>query len=215
MVSKSGHIVLYGITAGHALQDLGQPEQDLVLAHLCHGGCSVPAQENEGIGIESSVVVKGEHREHEDESEDEDSDLDADLDPGLFQSSDSAQQGSDAWSLPVTHRKFEAPTVIGSVLKPLLVRSKDVPAEYYDWALFETSEYAGNKIAFMNKASIRLSTRGPGNMGVRPVAIMSGTGSKKGRLLPEPGRILVGPGEAFVETHMLTVDDPASKPLKL
>ncbi len=63
-----------------------------------------------------------------------------------------------------------------------------------------------NKLGFDNKANITLSKKLPGATGTRPVVMLSGSGIKKGRLLAERGRILLGRGEEFVDSYMLIVD---------
>jgi hypothetical protein len=105
---------------------------------------------------------------------------------------------------------FDTPDILGSIIEP--ARAKDFEGgPCYDWALFKTSKYEMNKLDFDAMARITLSQRLPGSTGPRSVVMISGSGTKQGRLSSESGRLLLGDGEEFVDTYMLMVEGDPGK----
>ncbi|KAK7430684.1 hypothetical protein QQZ08_002728 [Neonectria magnoliae] len=189
IVTEIGDVQCYGMTVGHALQEL----------------------------YNSDAFDDEEYDNEKDDSDDEDSDdndsIDTDdnsdisHDPSLMRSlTDSPSSGS---SVGPSSWGFLEPLTIGEIVEPSM-RTTEV-AHYYDWALFrllDASRYELNKLLSEERASITLTKRAPGETGRRSVCMMAGhTAVKKGHLLPSPGRIVINPGRDFVDSYMITIDD--------
>lgn len=184
VVTKTGDIELYGITAGHLLQPLVDgPER----------GHESDEESNDERGQESDG-----------ESED-----DSDVEFGIMADDSEHKAVLESWY-------FKAPTVVGGLahsadVKISLQNSPDGRERYYDWALFHLSNYMENRLTVDTKAKIALSNKQPGDTGRRSIYMVSAsTGIKTGELLPEPGSIVLRPGQELVATHIINIDDGQS-----
>jgi len=189
VLTRAGDVQLYGITAGHALHDLGTDIK--------------PNEEDYKTGLNDGNIAS--------DLEGDESDVELDLSPcwtSLPMKDETS--GVQSWN-------FDAPVVIGTILNPANAQRHGTGAgsakKYYDWALFETVEYEMNEIQLDRKAMITVTKREPGYTGTRPVYILSGsTDCKVGELRAEPGSILLGPGQEFVETYLVAVKRENGKP---
>ncbi|CAM1510077.1 Fc.00g004120.m01.CDS01 [Cosmosporella sp. VM-42] len=187
VVTNDGHIQCYGITAGHVLQDLHEEHDDK---------SNRPLESNS---------------DSEDDSMDTDDDSEIELDSVMSDFITDALPPSsliepDSWA-------FDGPFVLGEIIDPLTRPSLAEATRCYDWALFSpvksgdgTSQYM-NKLVSDARATIALSERRPGMTGNRSVSIMAGESVKKGHLLSSPGRIIIEPGQDFIDTYVITIDE--------
>lgn len=118
------------------------------------------------------------------------------------------------WSFRHT---FSEPRMIGKEL--ILARQENTHGDlgYFDWALFTLSSYQMNCLNGQERNRLTISDKSPGMTGMRRVFVMNGSSQpgnqRAGTLSSEAGRIILGPGEEFVDTYMLTVDKGPGKVL--
>lgn len=182
VVTEKGDVKLYGITAGHAVEEWDNNE------------------------FESSLEATDDHGDDTEQQTPEDSDMDMDLFMIDIPPEVGSGDGKESWH-------FAEPLVLGSVITHASAATTDAihhNDQCYDWALFETSVYKSNHLPYYLVPEIPevvLSQREPGTTGDRSIYMISGSGFKRGQLTSTPGRILLGSGEEFVTTYMLTIHD--------
>ncbi|KAI0894143.1 hypothetical protein F4806DRAFT_132327 [Annulohypoxylon nitens] len=182
VVTEKGDVKLYGVTAGHAVEEWDNNE------------------------FESSLEGTDDHGDDTEQPTPEDSDMDMDLFMIDIPPEVGSDDGKESWHFAeplvlgsiITHAS--APTTDA-------IHHND---QCYDWALFETSVYKSNHLPYCLVPEIPevvLSQREPGTTGDRTIYMISDSGFKWGQLTSTPGRILLGSGEEFVTTYMLMIHD--------
>ncbi|KAF3064579.1 hypothetical protein GL218_01954 [Daldinia childiae] len=184
IVTERGDIELLGMTAGHSLHEWDH-NVDAYVSNITN---------NEDI--ESS----------------EDSDDSEDYEESGYESGD-ARDG--VHSDPVLNLEYSKDSpwpchdllIAGQVVELPRADILPQPRKYYDWALFKTKICKMNRVpADISVDILDVSQKRPGATGTRDVLVLSGSaGCKKGSLLGEPGRILLGDGEQFVDAFMITL----------
>ncbi len=206
VVTNEGKIRIHGITAGHALQELedgteiedspsGVEGKDPVL--LLHRNIE-PDLECIGLVEENDDDLLAPLADQTEYADADDDESNTDLGYCLIREEHVSQAATEPWS-------FATPTHIGSVI--CASGSRDNRSGFYDWALFETSDYVANKLPTQTMATLVLSHRIPGATGTRPIYMISAsTGVKEGQMSPEAGSILLGSGEEFVDAYLVTIN---------
>jgi hypothetical protein len=189
VLTRDGHIRVYGLTAGHVFQSFSGETED------------IPGGTEESL--ETSLSRARLHAQAglcdtADEEEEVEDASDTEFDFCIEETQTQSIPTDEPWN-------FKEPIHIGSVIYPL---ASTIRANY-DWALFETSDYEANKVPTEPKAVLRLSHATPGATGNQPrpiYMISASSGVQEGLLLPEIGSILIGTGETFVDAYMVTLD---------
>ncbi|KAJ4150737.1 hypothetical protein LMH87_011472 [Akanthomyces muscarius] len=195
LVYKNGSFDLKGLTVAHA---------------------AVACLDDESLGVSALSISSC-----EDKDDDNDSSMDEDwdsynknsedahmLDLGNERSTHKSRKQHDPWV-------FENPHTIGEacLAQSMLSTLKGEPTEngsFFDWALTPLSVAKMNQLAdtayqqgsrLIRK--IRQFALHATWFSSEPVVIMCGSSVKRGRLLPEPSRILISPGLGFVTAYMI------------
>ncbi|KAI1460088.1 hypothetical protein F4805DRAFT_15044 [Annulohypoxylon moriforme] len=152
--------------------------------------------------LDESQPAKESTDEYEDDADSEDGDMDMEFLRKSVPSYDTLDEEGKQW-------QFAKPLVLGSIVthSGVPVDIKDQKNQGYDWAIFETNVYKVNELPDSIGAELVLSHREPGATGDPFVYMVSGSGFKVGQLSSTPGRILLGSGEEFVSTYLLTIHD--------
>ncbi|KAI0376510.1 hypothetical protein F5Y04DRAFT_266202 [Hypomontagnella monticulosa] len=104
--------------------------------------------------------------------------------------------------------RFEESTILGRIIDAANINKPCCREKYYDWALFQPTKYAMNYATV--QSHISLFDKRPGSTDTRDILLLSGSsGRKQGRLLSEPGRILLEGGE-FIDTFMITMQEDSA-----
>ncbi len=201
LIYQDGTWDLKALTAGHAAFSLFQ---DKLLNELLAE-----------LGLSSDGDNDG------NSSTDKDSEPIRDLDSGsnlmlnpsnTYSTPSGCSKQDDPWELK-SRGTSQTAILAGSILSAL----KNQPIEdgrFYDWALSSLSDFMMNKLP-----DTELSARNPNNRSIamvrrftsdsvclssEPVILICGSsGVRRGRLVPEPSRILISPGSLFVTTYMV------------
>ncbi|KAI1372764.1 hypothetical protein F4677DRAFT_241151 [Hypoxylon crocopeplum] len=193
VVTASGGIELFGMTAGHALHQWKHGE---------------PLQQDDAVSIESNQP-NAPHPGTPAWSSDDDGDDDDDTDIEIDFSNLGFEKFPETTNHIVSRQwNFDKTTVLGRTIK------NGSTKKCYDWALFQPMDFrkgfAMNHIptdGVEGKAELKVSQHRPGEINNRPVFVLSGsTNCKRGNILSEPGRFL-GDGEEFIDTFMITIND--------
>ncbi|KAF5009249.1 hypothetical protein FDECE_4542 [Fusarium decemcellulare] len=207
-VSSDGGVKMYGLTVGHVLLD--NSEDDVTLDTT-----SDEAELSDDWRLELS----------ESESEDEDdyaSEDHPDEDLGMVEKLQLASvDGINRCESGASFKKAK----IGCISRdypPVTTDSKEVGTKpFYDWALIDMCNFKSNLLRQRNFGSREVLKDGafrsgeltvpetlPVNSGTRQsIFLMSGSeGPKRGSLSALPSRLLLGPGEEFVDTLILSLD---------
>jgi len=208
VITNAGEIELYGITVGHVLQR--RDEEDV---ERCQSLISWPNDDGpdcEELDLATALAgareydVSSKHGETQESEDDDQVEVDL-LEPVNFWDLEPPDSVSWAFKEPVVVGTLAHSTESVETSQLFVPREDDADRCYNDWALFKMSRYQENQIPTDKKAKLSLSTRPPGSTGRRSVYIIcASAGVKGGELAPEPGRILLGPGESFVGTYMVT-----------
>ncbi|KAH8898846.1 hypothetical protein GQ53DRAFT_836861 [Thozetella sp. PMI_491] len=196
ILTATGEIRLYGLTAGHVLAGL----EDLSAtfsSDTCTGQQDNNVQPRLKLASRPSTKLSDDPDEEE---SDEGSDDDLDLNLSCEQLGMDLESQSRPWA-------FVDSLELGTVIYPNLPLSlnQDSFQHDYDWALFETNLYELNYLPSDRRARVVLTERTPGRTGNRAVSMISASaGVKRGQLLSEAGRIIIGSGEEFVDAYMVT-----------
>lgn len=198
LVYRHGVYRLYGISAGHTLEEL-DTEDDETAEHTFDDGDDDTDDET---GMEE--VENGEHKDQEPRSS---------LDGNSRASSEINDISLHSWV-------FAKPKVSGmSVQAPQF--SSSGTAKRHDWALFEMSSYKPNKVREDTRRDIHMSTETPGQTGPRDIYLLSGSGPhgthdvcKKGVLSPSCGRIALGPSLELADAYILRLSDTSCKSIQ-
>ena len=203
VTSSNGVFKLYGMTAGHTLLDWEYPETET--DHFVSGSTIHTSLDGEN---EAGVERPGDSVE--DLMELGDSFVQVSAIPLHTEQDETAE----AWLFPESQE-------LGRVLQTSNCEAgvEDEGKQYFDWALFELNTYRQNELRMaelsgnvrkhqLSLASEKLSPDSPSQL----VTVMGGSqGPKRGVLSKLPGRIIMGPGDAFINAYLLTLDDGQSK----
>ncbi|KAH7268505.1 hypothetical protein B0J15DRAFT_486757 [Fusarium solani] len=211
-MSWDGDIKLYGLTVGHVLW--GDSDNDLVVGTTKDGAEPL---DNSELQLSDS------------ESEDEPDEV-TQIEPEETESlpaisnSQLASAGNDdtpaSWASPELgkigcisedslHTRIATPNTMG-----------EDAGRYYDWALIEMEQHKPNRIRprklsngetqgkDVRSGDLLMPVKSPCSNGKRQsVTLLSGSeGLKRGSLSPLPSRLLIGPGNVFVDTLVLNLD---------
>ncbi|RYP28249.1 hypothetical protein DL767_007299 [Monosporascus sp. MG133] len=195
VVGSDGHFKLYGLTAGHSLLDWQDPDTSADTLPGIHVA----------LNAEDEDAERAERREESNES--------------LLEAQDPFIQASAILLKPeqdetVQSWTFTESQELGKILKNP-DRDKDEDQLYLDWALFELNKYLPNVFVTVElsgnirKHPLSLCSEkfSPDTLS-QPVTMMGGSqGSKSGVLSKLPGRIIIGPGDSFIDAYLLTLDE--------
>ncbi|RYP75567.1 hypothetical protein DL771_002267 [Monosporascus sp. 5C6A] len=195
VVGSDGHFKLYGLTAGHSLLDWQDPDTSADTLPGIHIALNAEDEDAEG-----------------DERQDKSSE-------GLLETQDPFIQASTILLKPeqdetVQSWAFTESQELGKILTNP-DRDTDEDQLYLDWALFELNKYLPNVLVTvelsghirkhpLSLCTEKLSPETPS----QPVTMIGGSqGSKSGVLSKLPGRIIIGPGDSFIDAYLLTLDE--------
>ncbi|KAL2679039.1 hypothetical protein Neosp_009795 [[Neocosmospora] mangrovei] len=212
-MSWDGDIKLYGLTVGHVLWS--DSDNDLGVGTTTKDGA-------EPLGS-SELELSDSESEDEPDGETEQEPEEAESLPAMENSQLSLGGNHDtptSWASPELgkigcisedslHTRIATPNTMG-----------EDAGRYYDWALIEMEQHKPNRIRprKLSNGAIQGEEVRSGDllMPVRPpcvdgkrqsVTLLSGSGGlKRGSLSPLPSRLLLGPGDVFVDTLVLSLD---------
>ena len=192
---------LYGMTAGHSLLEWAHTEGETKCVDSESTSNATLSRESKDIDQQDDSI-----KSFVDLAE-------PFLDTSAIPSQSEQDQAVEAW-------RFSETKALGRILKASSdFGNEDTVEQYFDWALFEVSTHRPNELhtveaagntrkQYLSSAVEKLSVDAPS----RPVTMMGGSqGLRTGVLSKLPGRIIIGPGNSFVDAYLLTLDDSQSK----
>lgn len=197
LMDNDGKLSIWGLTAGHTaraclVDDDSVSDDDM-------DACS--DMEHDDSYFDDSASEDG-------ISEDENT---PDLETALEEATELKEDNDDMpW-------KFKRPMSFGDAVISS-VQSSEAGSQsngYFDWALVPIPGASENLIpehtSWVTKSSIkRICMEPPSqNLTDKPIfVIRAGGGLQRGRLLPQPSRIRISPGDDFVDVYVVTLDGP-------
>ncbi|RSL51317.1 hypothetical protein CEP53_008473 [Fusarium sp. AF-6] len=200
--SRDGEIRLYGLTVGHVLLD--DSDNDLALDDWDFQFSDSESED------EPDEVIEPKPEETESLPGMDDSQLASEGNHGPFASWASSTMSKIGYIAKDSLTQIATPNMMG-----------EDAGGYYDWALIEMKQLKPNLIRprklpngeirgkDIGSGDLLMPTTPPCSNGKRQsVTLLSGSGGlKQGSLSPLPSRLLLGPGNAFVDTLILNLDD--------
>lgn len=189
LVDNRDEFRLYGISAGHALEEL-EAEDDEAAEHTF----------DDVDDDTDDEIEEPENGDHEDYG------LCWLFDGDYRALSEFNDMSSRSWV-------FTKSKISGMSVQTPPVSSSGT-AKRHDWALFDMSSYEPNKVPGGRGRNINMSTKTPGHTGSREVYLLSGSGPhgthdacKKGVLSPSCGRIALGPSLELTDAYILMLSN--------
>ncbi|KAK8116293.1 hypothetical protein PG984_012795 [Apiospora sp. TS-2023a] len=205
--NENGEFQLYGLTAGHVMQD---DAGEVSLTSIDHG-------------------LSEESWSDSDSGSDLESDTETDCSNDMIMNADLLVVSKPVEQLPYQERHKDpwsstSSRKLGSIRRFTVEASNEIekgPIDgrklNLDWALIELDHYAPNLLPSLSKTgdvlSLELRLPGPGarhgkgGKGVRALMISGSEGPKAGYISALPSRLLLNPGTGFVDAMIINLDE--------
>ncbi|KAK6948584.1 hypothetical protein Daesc_010354 [Daldinia eschscholtzii] len=210
MVTKDNGEEFFGMTASHMLRNWGHDLSTAGSSSSISGDGRInawtPFQSYEDMNIDETQGY-----ESEEETDNKYSDDEGHIDTsGISSGNPSHSHNGKLW-------QFEDTIVFGQVVDPPLWDQSPGTRKDYDWALFKCAgsgrDNSVNEHGMLNQSiTPSVSLERPGATGNKTVSVRNDSrNARHAKLLAESGRILLGEGELFVDTFMITMLESAGE----